>query len=152
VTNVGILPGIPITFTADTIDTETTNPNATIASYSWNFGDGSSAASGPSVTHTFTENAKSTDTVTLTVTDSTGATGQTTLNVVADLGFALDVNSDGSVGVTDLLALAAAWNPTLQATAANLNGINLSADLDGNGVVNDLDLTDWINNCNLGVR
>ena len=152
VTNVGILPGIPITFTADTIDTQTRNQNATIASYSWSFGDGTSPVSGPTVTHTFPENATTVDTVTLTATDSTGATGQTTLNVIADLSYALDVNSDGSVDVTDLLSLAAAWNPNLQATAANLNGINLAADLNGDGVVNDLDLTDWINNCDLGVQ
>jgi subtilase family serine protease len=152
VTNVSVLPGIPITFTADKADTETRNPNATISSYSWNFGDGTNPVSGSTVTHTFAENATTVDTVTLTATDSTGATGLTTLGVIADLGYALDVNGDGSVDVTDLLALAAAWNPNLQATAANLNGVNLAADLNGDGVVNDLDLTDWINNCDLGVQ
>ena len=46
-----------------------------IASYSWDFGDGNSA-SGPQVSHTFSDSAYGNHTVTLTVTDATGASDQ----------------------------------------------------------------------------
>ena len=49
---------------------------ATVASYSWNFGDGTSSASGPSHTHVFAD--PGTHIVTLTVTDSKGQSDQAT--------------------------------------------------------------------------
>lgn len=54
------------------------DPDGTIASYAWNFGDGTTG-SGVSVTHTFP--SAGTYTVTLTVTDNEGATGSTSQNV-----------------------------------------------------------------------
>ena len=48
------------------------DPDGTVASYSWNFGDGSTAGTGKTTTHSYT--AAGTYTVTLTVTDNQGAT------------------------------------------------------------------------------
>lgn len=47
------------------------DPDGTVASYAWTFGDGSSGT-GKTVSHTYT--AAGTDTVTLTITDNSGAT------------------------------------------------------------------------------
>jgi PKD repeat protein len=51
------------------------DPDGTIASYLWDFGDSSPTASGATANHTYA--AAGTYTVTLTVTDNKGATGQT---------------------------------------------------------------------------
>ena len=48
------------------------DPDGTIASYVWNFGDGSPAVSGPTATYTYTQ--PGTYTATLTVTDNSGLT------------------------------------------------------------------------------
>jgi PKD repeat protein len=55
--------------------------DGTITSYSWNFGDGT-AASGPTVTHTYAAGGQYT--VTLTVTDNAGATNAQSQTVVAN--------------------------------------------------------------------
>jgi DNA/RNA endonuclease G (NUC1) len=54
------------------------DPNGTVASYAWDFGDGSTG-SGVSVTHTFAQDGAFT--VRLTVTDNDGLTGSTTVTV-----------------------------------------------------------------------
>lgn len=53
-----------------------TDSDGSIASYSWNFGDNTPAASGATATHTF--QASGAYTVALTVTDNSGASGSTT--------------------------------------------------------------------------
>jgi len=58
--------------------TASTDPDGVIASYDWDFGDGSTAPTA-APTHTFT--ARGAFVVTLTVTDDDGATGQATLSV-----------------------------------------------------------------------
>jgi large repetitive protein len=70
--------GQPLTFDAS----GSSDPDGTVASYRWNFGDGSSqTTSSPTVTHTYM--STSTSRVTLTVTDDAGCstpqtfTGQT---------------------------------------------------------------------------
>ena len=54
------------------------DPNGTIVSYSWNFGDGA-AADGPTATHTYLQDGSYT--VTLTLTDDDGLASQTTFAV-----------------------------------------------------------------------
>ncbi|MEP7089827.1 MAG: PKD domain-containing protein [Nocardioidaceae bacterium] len=53
-----------------------TDEDGTIASYDWNFGDGSTHGSGATTTHTYA--AAGDNTVTLKVTDNAGASGSTT--------------------------------------------------------------------------
>ncbi len=55
------------------------DPDGTIVSYAWNWGDGSAPMSGKTVSHKFTK--RGTFTVRLTVTDNKGATGTTTKSV-----------------------------------------------------------------------
>jgi PKD repeat protein len=55
------------------------DPDGTIASYAWDFGDGTPAGSGVSPSHTYA--TANTYTVRLTVTDDDGATASTTRNV-----------------------------------------------------------------------
>ena len=51
------------------------DPDGTITSYSWNFGDGSNAGTGQVTDHTYSQSG--TYTITLTVTDNAGATATT---------------------------------------------------------------------------
>ena len=139
VTSFYAFPTVPIAFTA----TATTQNNGTITNYSWNFGDGGTAV-GAAVSHTFAEYDTDYRTVTLTATDSTGATGQTTFKALAATGNLLDCNGDGNIDVRDLLTLAAAWNPQEQANYLDFNGLNVWADLNADGVVDDSDLNLWI--------
>ncbi len=60
-----------------------TDPDGTIASYAWTFGDGGSGT-GPAPSHTY-QNA-GTYTVTLTVTDNGGATDTATVSITASAG------------------------------------------------------------------
>jgi PKD repeat protein len=75
------------------------DPDGTIASYDWDFGDGT-AGSGASVTHAF---AAGTYTVTLTVTDDAGATASTVSDVTisaADAPQAPVANAGGPYSAT----------------------------------------------------
>jgi PKD repeat protein len=56
-----------------------TDPDGTIVSYEWEFGDGSSLGSGESVTHGYTSTGSFV--VTLTVTDNCDDTAQDTADV-----------------------------------------------------------------------
>ncbi len=66
-------PGAEVSFTDDSSD-----PDGTIASYAWDFGDGATG-NGPSPTHTYS--AAGTYTVGLTVTDNDGATAEVTRSI-----------------------------------------------------------------------
>ena len=58
--------------------TGSSDPDGSIASYAWSFGDGGTA-SGPTASHTYT--ATGTDTARLTVTDNKSATGSATATI-----------------------------------------------------------------------
>jgi PKD repeat protein len=63
--------------------TQSSDPDGTIASYEWDWGDGTPDSSGPMPTHTYTEGG--TFTVTLIVTDDRGASSNpATLEVMVD--------------------------------------------------------------------
>jgi serine protease len=67
--------------TCDFDASTSSDSDGTIASYSWNFGDGT-MGSGPTLGHTFA--SPGTYSVSLTVTDDLGATGSTSKNVVIE--------------------------------------------------------------------
>src|SRR6185295_10687574 len=71
----GIAP-LAVTFSS----AGSSDPDGTIASYAWTFGDGGSA-SGASASHTYA--TAGTFTTTLTVTDNAGATGSTSVLISA---------------------------------------------------------------------
>jgi glucose/arabinose dehydrogenase len=60
------------------------DPDGSIASYSWNWGDGSPAGSGLTASHTYA--SAGSYTIALTVTDNQGATGTATQSVVVSSG------------------------------------------------------------------
>lgn len=69
----------PTALKADVNGTASSDPDGTIASYSWNWGDNTAAGTGATASHTYA--AAGTYTITLTVTDNAGATAQTTRTV-----------------------------------------------------------------------
>ncbi len=87
------------------------DPEGTIAGYSWSWGDGSAAGSGATPTHTYA--TAGTYTVTLTVTDTTGASGQLSreVTVAAASGGTGESGAGGSS-----TALVTAPNPSATTT------------------------------------
>jgi hypothetical protein len=145
VTNMAVLPGADVPFNAAATSQNTASGAFT---YAWAFGDGASAQ-GASVTHPFKENGPNLYLVTLTAKDATGATGTATVAIGADTSFVMDVNGDGSIDVRDLLALSVAWgSPRAMGSGpagpGKFNGLNLYADLNGDGAVNDEDIALWV--------
>ena len=134
-------PGATITFAASA----TTQNAGQIQSYSWDFGDGTTASGNP-VTHVFAENNTGYFTpVTVTAKDSTQATGTATVQVLSDSSYIMDLNGDNSIDVRDLLTLAMAWSTTA-ATSTQFNGLQVWGDLNADGIVNDVDLNLWLSN------
>jgi PKD repeat protein len=82
-------PGETVSFDG----TGSSAPDGTVASYEWDFGDGTTAT-GPTPSHTYT--AAGTYTVELTVIDSNGGTDTTTRTVTVDPGPSID-----SLSLTD---------------------------------------------------
>jgi hypothetical protein len=111
---------------------ESHDPDGSIVSYTWDFGDGNTTTiSSPIVNHNYTKTG--TYTVTLNVTDNQGSWNIVTVNVqVILLG---DLNGDGKVNIIDIAIVAKAfgkkhgdpdWNP--------------SADLNNDKVINIVDI------------
>ncbi len=98
--------GQPITFNA----AGSSDPDGTVASYSWTFGDGTPAGAGASVQHVYA--APGSYTVVLTVTDNLGATGsaQTTATVAPGgggaqpftFGYAISRDADSLIVIVRL--------------------------------------------------
>jgi len=86
-----------IPFIASFNASQSVDPDGTIAAYTWNFGDGSSA-SGSAVTHTFT--AAGTYSVSLTVTDNQGAMSAAKVTISAIDPYVLNAPSGLSSAVS----------------------------------------------------
>ncbi len=94
---VAAIQAVPTTGTAPlTVDfgsVGSNDPDGTISTYSWNFGDGSPLENGPGATHIYT--APGNFTATLIVTDNSGMTGSATTNInVVDPGSGCAANPD----------------------------------------------------------
>ncbi|HEX3815633.1 MAG TPA: PKD domain-containing protein [Mycobacteriales bacterium] len=99
------------------------DPDGSIASYSWNFGDSTAPGSGAITTHTYA--AVGTYHVTLTVTDNSGATNSVTHDVTATAG--VTVVASDTFGRTVANGWGSAdsggvWTPSGTATNFAVNG------------------------------
>jgi MYXO-CTERM domain-containing protein len=83
-----VTSGVPATFSAS----GSYDPDGSIATYLWDFGDGAPTASGVMVTHTFTGGTDRV--VTLTVTDGAGAVDVDTTSVEVNLPPVADAGAD----------------------------------------------------------
>ena len=117
-------PPMPISTKTVTFNASSSTPNSgTMASYTWNFGDGNTTTTmNPIITHRYADPKRYS--VTLTVQNTAGVTGSITKNV--GIMTVADINMDGKVDVTDLARVVAAfgsypshpkWNP-----ACDING------------------------------
>jgi hypothetical protein len=110
------------------------DPDGTIVSYEWDFGDGSPVGTGESPTHAYT--AADTYTVTLTVTDDGGLTNMAT--TIAEITAAPgpecegDFNGDGTVDDSDLVVFSADFGRTDCGVPTTCPGdFNNDGDVDG---------------------
>jgi PKD repeat protein len=123
------------------------DPDGTVVSYDWNFGDGTPHGSGRTVTHSYA--AAGTYMVTLTVTDNKGATGTGTLTVTVGAGGMVDMatpadmammsmdagmmGSDGGGGTPDLAMSTDAAMPGTDAGSGVKDGGGSGGGQDGGG-------------------
>jgi PKD repeat protein len=109
-------PHSPVINDSIAFDASNSTPGdySTLASYAWNFSDGTGIfnVTTPQTTHSFSQPLNYT--VTLTVTDSVGRTNTTsaTVQVYNSTGHPWDVNGDGKVDVTDIFLVAKAFGST----------------------------------------
>jgi PKD repeat protein len=108
------------------------DPDGTIASYYWDFGDGTNGTGVAPVhkysTYRWNGTAYLPFTVNLTVTDNSGMTNSTSGKVV--IWIAGDANGDGKVNILDAALVGLKWNS---------NPTDPCADLNNDGKVNILD-------------
>jgi PKD repeat protein len=131
VTAPNVLPTAVITTTATTGaaplaitfgSTGSRDPDGTIASYAWNFGDGTTGT-GAQVTKTFS--TPGTYNVTLTVTDNRGGKGTATTTIVATSNPATTLRVQSIVLSTTSTSRGKTVNAVVRVT--NLNGANVSS-------------------------
>jgi len=125
--------GVPVRFVSDSYD-----PDGTIVSWIWDFGDGTNAT-GENVSHTYSAyrwNVSNSTyipySVRLTVVDNSSANNTTTRSVMVYM--AGDANGDGRVNILDATLVGLHWNAR-RGTAGYHDG----ADLNNDDVVNILD-------------
>ncbi|WP_255498146.1 PKD domain-containing protein [Nakamurella sp. PAMC28650] len=97
--------------------TSSNDPDGTIASYAWTFGD-STTGTGPSITHNYT--AAGTYSVGLTVTDNLGATNTKTASVVVSLPAPFVTDAFGRTSTSGWGTANLGGNWTSVGTAANI--------------------------------
>ena len=162
VANVGALPGVPVNFAGTAVTYA--GGGVTLQSATLDFGDlttpstitvsGQLVNFGPNtsqpISHTYT-NPGDPYTVTLTVTDNSvnPVTSTATLSLWVDIAN-LDAAGNLAIDVRDLLVICGYWSP-VQATYLNFNGVNFFADMNADGVVNDTDIYDWLDNFTPGM-
>lgn len=118
-----------VTFNASS----SSDPNATIVNYTWDFGDGNiTTISKPLMSHAYSSSGNYT--VTLNVTDSFAQSNTTSAQVIVI--FPTDINMDNTVNIIDITIVAAAYN-----TRPGDEKWNEIADLDKNRLVNILDIS-----------
>jgi hypothetical protein len=100
-------------------------------SYTWDFGDGSTASSSPTVDHVFERVGNLTVTLGVTVGGFSNSTSGTMM-----VTFITDLDKDGRVGMLDVTTVARAYG----SRHGDLNW-NPLADVDRNGVVNIVDMS-----------
>ena len=101
------------------------DPDGSVASYSWNFGDNTPAGSGATPSHTYA--AAGTYSVVLTVTDNKGATGSVTKTIVVTAAsgvtpFAKDTFGRTLTGGLGSAELGGAWTVAGGAANYSVNG------------------------------
>ncbi len=107
------------------------DPDGSIVSYEWDFGDGTTGT-GANPVHTYTSANYEGYTVTLTVTDENGAMDSDTVTVV--VWIAGDANGDAVVNILDAAQVGLHWGETSE----NPN-FSPGADLNNDDVINILD-------------
>lgn len=138
--DVDALPGTAIAFQGGTLGQW---PGGTSGlTYSWNFGDGSTA-SGQAVSHSFLLNNNSAYTVTLTVTDASRHSATATRKVYSTYDALFLAGHQGPLDVRDLLALAAYWG-TPGTVSGAARAASVYGDLNRDGKVDDADINLWI--------
>lgn len=112
------------------------DPDGTVVSHTWNFGDGTPTDNHQDMTHVFM--APGTYTVTLAVTDNAAATTTSPVAAVVVLpkpALLGDVNFDGKVDIFDINLISAHWGETK-------SGGGLPGDANGDGIVNIFDINE----------
>ncbi|MCK5282491.1 MAG: PKD domain-containing protein [Nanoarchaeota archaeon] len=115
------------------------DPEGQGLSYSWDFGDSSSKATGVEAEHKYTAPNTAGYTATLTVTDSQGLDDSTTLTVVVCK--AGDTNIDDSIDIVDAALIGQRWGKTASGyDSSDAYTYDTGADLTNDGSIDIVDI------------